>query len=170
MSVKLKYDFKFKVEEVPALLLDLIGSNPTLNHEVSGTKSGELDGTTSTAPQFTLDDVFSDRRSLVAGALTLDLTALVSTLGTTKNFTGKKVKGIIIMPSVNNTAGIVVKDGASNAYLIWGSTTGEITAWPGLPIMQLFGNNLAAVGASVKNIDFSSSDTDAEFDIILVVA
>lgn len=171
MSVKLKYDFKFTVEEVPALLLDLVSSNPTLTHEVSGTmKRGELDGTTSTSPQFTLDDVYADRITLSAGALTLDLTNLVSTLAVAKNFNGKKVRGIILIADVNNSAGVVVKGGASNPYLIWGSATGEVTVWPGLPIMQLFGTNLAAISGTVKTIDFSSADLDAVLDVILVVA
>lgn len=166
MSVTLRYDAKFHADEVPALAVDLAPSNPTLPHRIaySGT-NGTIDGTTTVA----ISDVYSDRRALVAGAYTLDLRALVSTLGVTKDFNGLKVKGIIIVASPSNTAGIIVKDGAANPYLIWGSATGEVTVWPGFPIEQVFGNNLAAVSATVKTIDFSSSDTVAVFEIIIVV-
>lgn len=165
MSVTLRYDAKFHADETPSLSLDL-ASNPTLSHRCSysGT-SGTIDGTTTVA----IDDVFSDRRSLSAGALTLDLTSLTSTLGVAKTFSGKKVKGLFMMANSANTAGIVVKDGATNPYLIFATSTGEVTIYPGQPFMQLYGSNLAAVSGTVKTIDFSSADTDAEFEIIIVV-
>lgn len=166
MSVTLRYDAKFQADEVPALAVDLAPTNPTLQHRIAYPGvTGVLDALSTVA----ISDVYSDRRALAAGAYTLDLRALTSTLGVSKDFNGLKVKGIIIVANPANTAGIVVKDGATNGYLIFGTSTGENTVWPGLPLVQLFGNNLAAVSATVKTIDFSSADTDAEFEIVLVV-
>lgn len=168
MSVTLRYDAKFHADEVPALALDLAPTNPTIPHRVQYTTnpglSGLLDATTTVA----ITQAYSDRRALTAGAYTLDLRSLVGPNGVALDLNGLKVKGIIIIANASNSAGIVVKDGASNPYLIFGSTTGENTVWPGFPLVQIFGNNLAAVSATVKTIDFSSSDTDAEFEIILV--
>lgn len=165
MSVTLRYDAKFHADEVPALAMDLAPSNPTLPYRSSyAGVSGTWDSTTTPA----ITAVSSDRLTLAAGVGTLDLRVLVGPNGAGVDFNGLKVKGILIIANPNNTAGIVVKDGATNGYNIWGSATGEVTVWPGLPIMQLFGNNNAAVSATVKTIDFSSSDVDAEFEIILV--
>lgn len=165
MSVTLRYDAKFQADEVPALALDLAASNPTLQHRiVYPGVTGTLDANTTVA----ISQVYSDRRALAAGVYTLDLRALIGPNGVALDLNGLKVKGVIIVANPANTAGIVVKDGASNPYLIWGSATGEVTVWPGFPIKQIFGNNLTAVSATVKTIDFSSSDTDAEFEIILV--
>ena len=166
MAISLRYDAKFEADEVPSLALDLASSNPTLQHRIAyATVKGTLDGTTTVV----ITDGHSDRIALTAGAYTLDLRAATGYGGIVKDFNGLKVKAIIIVANSANTAGIVVKDGASNPYLIWGSATGEVTVWPGYPIMQVFGNNNAAVSATVKTIDFSSSDTDAEFELILVV-
>jgi hypothetical protein len=165
VSVTLRYDAKFHADEVPALALDLAPSNPTLQHRIAyPAVTGTLDATTTVA----ITQVYSDRKALAAGVYTLDLRALTGPNGVALDLNGLKVKGIIIVANPANTAGIVVKDGATNGYLIWGSATGENTVWPGFPIEQIFGNNLAAVSATVKTIDFSSSQADAEFEIILV--
>jgi hypothetical protein len=165
MSVTLRYDAKFHVDETPALALDL-ASNPVVSHRCS--YSG-VSGTLDSASTVAIDDVFSDRRSLTAGALTLDLSALTSTLATTKDFTGKRVKGLFVMGSPSNTGGILIKKGASNGYEIFGSSSGQATVHPGCPLEVLFGSNLAVVGAANEEVDFSSADLDAEFEIILVV-
>jgi hypothetical protein len=167
MSVTLRHEAKFQADETPTLALDLVATNPTIQHRVS--YSGVLSGTLDASSTVAVDEVYSDTRALTAGAYTLNLAALTSTLATTKDFTGKKVKAILIAANSANTAGIVVKDGASNPYLIFATSTGETTVYPGCYVQHTFGGNLAAVSSTVKNIDFSSSDTDAEFQIILVV-
>lgn len=166
MSVQLRYEAKFHADETPSLALDLV-SNPVIQHRISysGGVSGTIDGDTTIA----VDDAFSDRITLTAGAHTIDLSALTSTLGTTKNFTGKKVKGMILSANASNTGGVLVKRGASNGYPIFSTLAGEATVWPGLPFVQLFGNNLSAIGASTKTVDLSSADTDAELELVIVV-
>ena len=166
MSVVLRYDAKFHLDETPALAVDLVPSNPTLQHRVSyAGVSGTLDGTTTVA----ITEGNSDRIALTAGAYTLDLRAFTGFGGVAKDLNGLKVKGIIIVAAPGNTAGVKVVKGASNPYQIWGTTAGEVTVYPGFPVEVIFGNNLAAVSATVKTIDFSSADTDAEFEVILVV-
>lgn len=165
MSVTLRYDGKFHADEVPALALDLAPSNPTLQHRISYPGiTGLLDATTTVA----ITQVYSDRRALTAGAYTLDLRTLVGPNGVALDLNGLKVKGIIIAANAANTAGIKVVKGSVTGYSIWKTATGEVTADPGCFIVQTFGNNLAAVSATVKFIDFSSSQADAEFEIILV--
>lgn len=168
MSTTLRYEAKFQVDEIPSLALDLAPSNPTLQHRIQYTTIPGLSGLLDALSTVAISQAYSDRRALAAGTYTLDLRALIGVNGAALDLNGLKVKGIIIVGNSSNTAGIVVKDGAANPYLIWGSATGEVTAWPGFPIMQIFGNNLAAVSGTVKTIDFTSSDGDAEFEIILV--
>jgi len=165
MSVTLRYGAKFEADEVPDLALDLAPSNPTLPYRiVYPGASGTIDGTTTVA----ITKAYSDRRALTAGAYTLDLRTLLGPNGVALDLNGLKVKAIIIVANPANTAGIKVVKGAATGYLIWGTSTGEVTVYPGFPIEQIFGNNLAAVSATVKFIDFSSSQADAEFEIILV--
>ncbi len=166
MSVTLRYDAKFHADETPAFAVDLVTS-PVMPHRIAYTGvAGQLDASTTVV----IDECYSDRRALVAGTYTMDLSALTSTLGTTKNFTGKKVKGFMALAAPTNTAGIIMRYGASNGYLIFTTDTGEVTLWPGMPVLFMCGNNLAAIDATHKNIAFTSVlDTDAEFEIILAV-
>lgn len=166
MSVQFRYEAKFHADETLAAALDLVATNPTIQHRVTYPGvAGTLDGSSTVA----VDEVYSDTLNLSAGVRTIDLTALVSTLGITKDFTGKKVKALIIAASPSNTDGIKATDGSSNAYLIFATSTGETTVYPGCLVMHTFGSNLASIDATHKNILFTSSDVDAEFQIILVV-
>jgi hypothetical protein len=67
-----------------------------------------------------------------------------------------------------NTANLVVADNATNGYLIFGSSTGELSLPPGASIVLFFKNGLADVSATVKQIAVTSTDTDAKYQIILV--
>lgn len=165
MSVQLRYQAKFEADETPALGLDLAPTNPILPHRiVYPGVTGTFDASSTVA----IAQVYSDRRALAAGVYTLDLRTLVGPNGVALDLNGLKVKSIIVVANSANSAGIKIVKGAATGYLIWGTSTGEQTVYPGFPVMQIFGNNLAAVSATVKFIDFSSSDQTAEFEIILV--
>mgnify|MGYP001558218333 CR=1 FL=1 len=166
MSITLRYEAKFQVDEIPALALDLVATNPTIQHRF--TYPG-ITGTRDASSTVVVDDVYSDTRALAAGTYSLDLRALTSTLGVSKDFNGKKVKGICIIANAANTAGIVVQDHTVNGYLIFATATGEVTVYPGCPMLQIFDGNLAAIDATHKVILFTSADVDAEFQISIAV-
>ena len=168
MSVTLRYETKFQADEIPDLALDLAPSNPTLPHRIQYSNNPGISGTFDSTTTVAITKCYSDRRALVAGAYTLDLRTLVGPNGVALDLNGLKVKGIIIVANSANTAGIKVVKGNATGYLIWGTSAGEVTVYPGFPVEMIFGNNLAAVSATVKFIDFSSSQADAEFEIILV--
>lgn len=165
MSVALRYEAKFHADETPDLGMDLAPSNPTLPYRITYPGiAGLLDATTAVA----ITKVYSDRVSLTGGIIgTLDLTDMIGLNGASLSFLGLKVKAIIIVADPANTTGVKVTKGATNGYLIFKTSTGEVTVEPGFPIMQLFGNNLAAVSVTVKTIDFFST-ANADVEVIIL--
>lgn len=146
-----------EVIETLSLGLD-VASNPSITHQISGI-SGVLNAS-STPPG---SQVFSDRRTLTAGADTLDLTALTNSIGAALDLTGLKVQLLLIKGATTNTGDIVVATGASNGYP---GITGTV---PDGGYMLLFGNDgYADVAAADAEIDISSTDLDAIYDVIIV--
>lgn len=161
MSVTASFNLDLKADEVLALGLDNV-TDPTLRHAV--VTSGTLTGSTSVPST----KAFSDQRSLAAGTDTLDLTALVGALSSAIDMTGLKVQLVKIVAAIANTEDIVIADTAATGYFIFGDASGQVTLPPGGSIM-LFGNEgLPDVGAGAKDIDVTSSDLDAIYDIIIV--
>ncbi len=102
--------------------------------------------------------------ALTAGALTIDLTALVGSGGVAVDFTGLKVQAVLIAnPSTHD---IVFTFGASNGYLLLG-TGWKFTLKAGQKI-EFFLNNLApSVDGTHKTVDITGTGTDT-FNIELV--
>lgn len=164
MAVTAKYHFKLDAEDAPALGYDLL-TDPTGTHTI-GSSSGSL--TASTTPA--VSAAWSDRITLTAGAATIDLTALTRGNGTLAalSMSGLKVVLIKIFAATANTAVVKFTNGAANGYNIFGAAGGDVSVPAGGMLMFYGYTGLAAVSATVKNIDVTSSDTDAIFDIIIV--
>ncbi len=161
MSTSAPYDFRCEATET----IELSGDNfddPTIKHDfaVSGTLNA------SSTPPATKS--WSDQRTLSGGTDTLDLEALVQAGLSNINMTGLKVQLIKIFAASANTAVLVVKDGTTNGYNIFGDASGQVSIPAGGTVM-LFGNDgLQDIAASDSEIDITSTDADAIYDILIV--
>jgi hypothetical protein len=168
MSVTAIYDLKLLVEEVLSVSQDL-ADDPQLDHEPSTAIAGILTASTKTPAS----KVWSDTRSLVAGADTFDLTSLTGPNGTSIDFTGLKVCLIFIAADKDNTEPIKFDVGAANGYNLFGAATSEIsldanTGDYGAGVLMFCPETLPDVAAGAKNIDVTSAEADGSYSIILV--
>ena len=161
MSVKVEYNLRAQAVETLALNID--SPNPNVTHEISG-DSGTLDAN-STVPA---TKAWKDDRQLSSGTDTFDLTALSRGNLNDEDFTGLKVQIIKIKAKSTNTAVTTFKAGTTNGYNLFGNADGEITLDAGAVALFQMNDKLADVGASAKNIDISSTDVDAQYEILLV--
>ena len=161
MTVSAAYDLKLIVTETPALALDL-AANPDIIHQITG-----FAGTLNASTSVTAAAVISDTITLTAGAHTIDLTAFTRTTLAAVDFTGTKVKLYKISTAAANTAVVTFATGAANGYALFG-TAGTVILGPGECVYGYRAAQAATVSSTVKNIDVSSSDTDAIFSIVLV--
>lgn len=161
MTVSAQYDLKLIVTETPALALDL-AANPDIIHQITG-----LAGTLNASTSVTAGKVISDQVALSAGALTIDLTNYVRTTLAAVDFTGLKVKLWIFYADSTNASTVTIAGGASNGYLLFG-TAGNCILAAGEARYGLCPATSPTVSSTLKNLDFSSSDTDAIVKCILV--
>jgi len=118
-----------------------------------------------------VSQVYAQQLTLPAGPLTVDLAALVDGAGQALDLTGLKAQVIKIVNAPKsggaNTAGLNVVPAAVNGYQWAGDADSEATLAPGgvLTIYNPEGN--PDVGASAKDITFSSADTDAVFQLMI---
>jgi len=161
MSVELTYDLKISVAETPALSLDS-GTDPTITRAT--TTSGKWTGSTSTP--VTKNIILTD--ALTAGTATIDLTSMTDGVLGTKDFTGLKVQAYKITNPSTNTAALLVEDGATNGYNIFGAATRAVSVLLGQVVASVIPDQMADVSATVKTIDLTSTDLDADYTIELV--
>ena len=154
-----EFDFKLKVTETIALGLDGVTDQAFVAQIGTDVSSGTKTPT-SAVP---CTQRWEDTISLVAGAHTIDLTALPNGNLANKDFTGLTVQFIKVINPSTNANSITVKDGATNGYLIYGDTSGQVTIAPGM--MNFHGaaetEGLAAVSATVKTIDITGTGTQS---------
>lgn len=160
--VKVEYDFKLKVTETLDVGVDGVTN---LDHtlQIAGS-SGSL-SPTSTVPA---TKAWKDQGALTAGAATIDLTALARDNLPTIDMTGLKVQLVHIVNASTNSAALTVVDGASNGYNLFGDASGQVTIPVGGQLLWFGNENLDAVATADAEIDLSSSDTDATYDILIV--
>lgn len=118
----------------------------------------------STAPA---TKAFSDRLSLAAGTKSVDLAALTDAAGVALNLTGLKVQAIVVKAAAANTSTITMQAHGTNGYNILGASGLAVIPAGGV-IFASLNEGAPDVGASAKVIEFTSSDVDASFDIVLV--
>lgn len=150
------------VVETPILALDKV-ADPQLVHAVTLPIPSVLNGET-TPP---VSKVYSDRLQLVAGALTLDLQALVpGNLTPDTDFTGLKVQILQFTSPETNLADITITPGAVDGYDIGGAAF-SVTLSPGDSVILALNDNAPDVANSDSEIDFAGSLID-DIDILIV--
>ena len=109
-----------------------------------------------------------DNVALVAGAKTIDLTALTGAGGGTVTLSGLKVQ--LFRVSNRGTAALTVAKGASNGWSLWTSWTVTLPAYSGTgeypTIMLYVPEGAEDVDATHKTIDFTGTGTNT-FDLSL---
>jgi hypothetical protein len=162
MTVNVAYVSKVTATESFA---DTLGDSLNVSHTAMDTS---LALGAATVPPVTKVAAFA--KALVAGAGTIDLTALTGTAGTVDG-TGLKVQIFKAINPSTNTNPLIIVPGASSGYNILGATS-KVTLNPGEEISWK-GYNKAAVpdvAAGVKNIDLSDGVGGTEtynFEIVL---
>lgn len=96
--------------------------------------------------------------AMTAGAVTVDLTALLLNAGAV-TLTGLKPRGLRIQALAANGANVTVVKGASNGYTGMGSSFSVVLA-PGQAFLFWFAATGTAVGSGVKTLDISGTGTD----------
>lgn len=142
-----------------------IGADPTLASlpgVVSAGQQWRFDGTIGPA----VTKVWHRQVTLVAGAATLDLTALTDDILTTQDMTGLKLKALHAVPASTNANAITIKPGAANGYTGWVGTDGIVLNTTTISsvnypdnvfIGPLYGG--IAVDGTHKNIDIAGTGT-----------
>lgn len=130
-------------------------TNPAITHDGFNLSGVNLSAT-STPP---VSIASYQTYALVAGAKTIDLTALEGVNDVTQDCTGLKLQGIVIEnPSGNNT--MTVGDGAANGYQLFGSAV-DVQVPAGSTLVMYFVDTLPDVAAGAKNIDISGTLTES---------
>ena len=111
---------------------------------------------------------WADDLALTAGALTLDLTSLTGAPVADQDFTDMKLQLIAVECPTENTAYVSLTFGAANPYLFMGDAADLVAVQPGGVFFSRSNNETADVSASVKNIDFASTDLTADVYVALV--
>jgi hypothetical protein len=140
MSARCSYSSIVTAKETLETNVDA-ASNPVVTH--NGFNTEETLHATSTPP---VTKVFYDTIALVAGAKTIDLTALAGTNGIAVDGTGLKVQQIKFRNRTSNAA-MTFTEGASNGYRL-----GACTGW------------LMGVGAGVDEVGGLFRDTGPDID------
>lgn len=161
MSVQVNWSALLTISET--LIVQLPQSDdPVIVEQIVGS-NGEF--TSATTPAVT--EQYSDNLDLVAGTVTIDLTALDKGTLPDLDATGLKVQFIKIKADPTNTGTITAKPAAVNGYDLFGATGEQVLA-AGAEILINANSALDAVGAADKDIDVTSSDADAKLKIQLV--
>lgn len=127
--------------------------------------------TSSTTPAIT--KVYAQQLALTAGAATVNLTALTDGLGAAMTMVGLKVQFVAFankpVSGAANTDTLNVKIGGTDGYAIFGDAASEITLAIGGWCVFYNPEGCPDVATDVDQIDVSSSDTDADF-IVMIAA
>ena len=164
MSVKLSYTTNLTATELLESNVPAVSTNA--NKEVKHTgfnKAVTLDGV-STPPA---TKVAAFEQALVAGAATIDLTALTGTNGVSVDGTGLKVQAIKLVNKDTNSAAMTLSIGAANGYDGWGANF-EVEVAPGAEVV-LFANDAGSdIGAANKTLDIAGSGTETAQIIVIL--
>ena len=140
---------------------NVVSGDPTSAGAIANVALGgqfRYDGTTGSGPAVTAD--FHGKVSLIAGALTLDLTALPDAILGTTTMVGLKLRHIQLSAPSTNAGPLTIKPGAANAYNLWVGAGGLILAAGDSQVLGPL-NGSPAVAAGVKNLDLSGTGTDS---------
>ena len=113
-----------------------------------------------------VDNVYADT---VINDGTLDLTSLTNTLGESLDLTGDVIVAIKFQLEDDAGATCVISQGAATAYPLLGATF-SFTLAANQSILFMADTVLAPVSASLKHIDYNSSNDSTVLSIILITA
>ena len=105
--------------------------------------------------------------TLSGGVATIDLTALVGPYASAVTFSGLKLRFFQILNPAGNSALLTVAPGASDGYLLYGDASGQVSLGLGRSDLTYGADSMPTVGPTAKDIDLSSTDQDAAFEILL---
>lgn len=165
MTVSATYNLRLDATET--LTVDVDGSStPVVIHDKLGVK-GTLNATSSPPAAETSQVIYS----LVTGAKTIDLTALLSTNGRLINGTGLKVRALRFQNLGAHQ--MTIGKGASSGYDLFGGsvalTVPACGASPANTGMQMvFNDGLIAIDGTHKTIDVGGTGTD-QFALSIVL-
>jgi len=133
-------------------------SSPQIVYGVYGTSGEVWESTTTSHP---VTKTSSDSIALVAGAKTIDLTALVGTNGAAVDGTGLKVQWVYMENPSTNANNMTFVKGASNGYELFADAAWKVTLKPGQSFAAILYNTSPAVGPSAKTIDVTGTTTQS---------
>lgn len=161
MSVKVSVSMVCNVLETLETGVEGAGT-PTVNHN-SFNPSATLHATsTPPATKAVVTDV-----ALVAGAKTIDLTALTGTNGASVTFSGLRVQVLRLRNKSGNSGNMTFTKGASNGWTGLGASWASIVLVPGAAVEFLLNDGGADVSGTVKTIDVTGTGTE-EFELTAV--
>lgn len=96
--------------------------------------------------------------AMVAGAATIDFTALTRRGGSPISFSGKNLRSLMFQNPSTNANDITINVGAANGLAFFGAAS-KVVLKPGDVIGAYFGSTGPAVAAGTKNIDITGTGT-----------
>lgn len=141
-------------------------TSPRASHSLNPVSQANMRSNTTPASE----ELWSEQRTLSSGTDTFDLRALTGPLGAVNMDTYRTVV-IKIAALAANTSPIKITPGSVDPYPIFGSTTpadGTITLEPGDQCMFYSPTGRVAVDTSNRNIDITSADADAIYEVLIV--
>lgn len=162
LAISAYFNLLLTVKEDPVLNLDN-AEDELLVHKIAG-GSGCLRAETAVPAT----NVWSDSRTLAAGADSIDLTNLARGELPALNMTGSKVQLAKIRAASGNSAAITFSPAVSNGYSLFGGSAGKLVLPAGAQVLLYFPDKLDDVGAAAKGLAAASTDLDATYEIMLV--
>lgn len=105
--------------------------------------------------------------ALIAGAKTVDFTALTRHGGAAVSFSGKDLRAIVLQNPATNANDMTFVHGASNSLAVLGAATYSITLKPGQSFAFDHKSSGPTVGSGAKNMDVTGTGTQV-FNLIAV--
>lgn len=152
MSVQILPVINFTAIEILDTGVDGV-TQPNVSHDNFNTNGPVLNGSSSVP----VTKVVYRTYTLVAGALTIDLTALQGVNDEVIDASGLKLQTlVIIIPTDNNV--MTIKPAVANGYDLFGAN-GEVTLGPSEQAFN-FKDQLPDVAAGAKDIDITGTGTE----------
>ncbi len=139
---------------------NVVAGDPTSAGAVANVAAGgqfRYDGSSGNGPAITAD--FHGQMALIAGALTLDLTALADAILGTVTMAALKLRHIQVWTPSTNAGALTIKPGASNGYSGWAGAGGLILAAGDQQVLGPL-NGTIVVDGTHKTLDLTGTGTD----------
>lgn len=155
MSVQVTSQATLTVVETLPAPLSGTAANTQVTHNIYNQNDTLNSGSTPPATK-----VATFEKAMIAGAASIDLTALVGTNGGAVSGSGLKLQRYLLVNPIANANPITIVGGASNGYLLFG-TAGSVILNPGDFLYGGAKDTLPDIDATHKTIDISGTGTQA---------